>query len=104
MLPCDAVSSRRRSALERKGSARSRPNEPPVALRLVVCQIKIMPPELSGLKSLRSADSVRPKTFFVLQALKATLPSVIVQGIPSVNRAVINVQEQDSSKTGGNER
>ena len=56
-----------------------------------------MPPELSGAKSARAAETVRPKTFFVLQALKAVLPGVIVQGIPSVNRAVINVQEQATS-------
>ncbi|CAM9548880.1 unnamed protein product, partial [Hapterophycus canaliculatus] len=55
-----------------------------------------MPPELTGAKSARAAETVRPKTFFVLQALKAVLPGVIVQGIPSVNRAVINVQENAS--------
>ena len=59
-------------------------------------QIKVMAPELTGLKSLRAAETVRPKTFFVLQSLKAVLPGVIVQGIPSVNRAVINVQEPDA--------
>lgn len=59
-----------------------------------------MPPELSGAKSARAAETVRPKTFFVLQALKAVLPGVIVQGIPSVNRAVINVQEQATSSSG----
>lgn len=60
-----------------------------------------MAPELSGAKSSRAAETVRPKTFFVLQALKAVLPQVIVQGIPSVNRAVINVQENtDSARSG----
>ncbi|CAN0455660.1 unnamed protein product, partial [Ascophyllum nodosum] len=59
-------------------------------------KIKVMAPELTGLKSLRAAETVRPKTFFVLQSLKAVLPGVIVQGIPSVNRAVINVQEPDA--------
>lgn len=60
-----------------------------------------MPPELTGAKSARAAETVRPKTFFVLQALKAVLPHVIVQGIPSVNRAVINVQENaDSARPG----
>lgn len=68
-------------------------------------QIKVMPPELTGAKSARVVDTVRPKTFFVLQALKAILPGVIVQGIPSVNRAVINVQEHDgSSSASANER
>ncbi|CAM9647891.1 unnamed protein product, partial [Ectocarpus fasciculatus] len=64
-------------------------------------KIKVMPPELSGAKSARAAETVRPKTFFVLQALKAVLPGVIVQGIPSVNRAVINVQENSSGSTSG---
>eukprot|EP00644_Phytophthora_capsici_P003800 jgi/Phyca11/108224/e_gw1.15.640.1 len=36
--------------------------------------------------------------YFALQALKAELPGVIVQGIPTVNRAVINYEEvQDSN-------
>lgn len=60
-----------------------------------------MPPELTGAKSARAAETVRPKTFFVLQALKAVLPGVIVQGIPSVNRAVINVQENASGSAAG---
>ncbi|CAM9833807.1 unnamed protein product [Pylaiella littoralis] len=64
-------------------------------------KIKVMPPELTGAKSARAADTVRPKTFFVLQALKAVLPGVIVQGIPSVNRAVINVQENSSGSAAG---
>jgi DNA-directed RNA polymerase III subunit RPC1 len=33
--------------------------------------------------------------FFAMQALKAALPMVIVQGIPTVNRAVINEEEKD---------
>lgn len=67
-------------------------------------QIKVTPPELSGARSARAAETVRPKTFFVLQALKEILPNVIVQGIPSVNRAVINVQEGDSSRPSEEER
>lgn len=67
-------------------------------------KIKVMPPELSGAKSARAAETVRPKTFFVLQGLKDILPDVIVQGIPSVNRAVINVQEPDSSRPAKEER
>lgn len=38
------------------------------------------------------------KIYFVIQALKAALPSVIVQGIPTVSRAVIN--EEINSTTG----
>ena len=35
-----------------------------------------------------------PTTFFIMQALKATLPQVIVQGIATVNRAVINEEDK----------
>uniref|UniRef100_H3G8F7 DNA-directed RNA polymerase subunit n=1 Tax=Phytophthora ramorum TaxID=164328 RepID=H3G8F7_PHYRM len=35
--------------------------------------------------------------YFALQALKAELPGVIVQGIPTVNRAVINYEEQQDA-------
>lgn len=34
-------------------------------------------------------------TYFAMQMLKDALPDVIVQGIPSINRAVINEQEKD---------
>jgi DNA-directed RNA polymerase III subunit RPC1 len=36
------------------------------------------------------STTIPPTTFFIMQALKATLPQVIVQGIATVNRAVIN--------------
>lgn len=36
--------------------------------------------------------------YFVMQTLKYMLPTVIVKGIPSINRAVINHQEKDKSK------
>jgi DNA-directed RNA polymerase III subunit RPC1 len=39
--------------------------------------------------------SVTVPSYFAMQMLKATLPDVIVQGIPTVNRAVINEMEQD---------
>lgn len=38
----------------------------------------------------RPADGDRAKMFFQLQSLRTMLPRVIVQGIPSVERAVIN--------------
>lgn len=34
-------------------------------------------------------------TYFAMQMLKVALPKVIVQGIPSVNRAVINEEDKD---------
>lgn len=46
-----------------------------------------------------ATTSERDDTYFGLQALKAALPSVIVQGIPTVNRAVIT-QADAPSKDG----
>ena len=43
--------------------------------------------------------SMPPSTYFMMQALKVALPSVIVQGIPSVNRAVINEEEKGGRKS-----
>jgi len=39
-------------------------------------------------------DSSRNSMYFAMQELKALLPNVIVQGIPSVNRAVINMNDE----------
>jgi DNA-directed RNA polymerase III subunit RPC1 len=41
------------------------------------------------------SSTIPPTTFFVMQALKAALPQVIVQGIPTVNRAVINEEDKE---------
>ena len=38
-------------------------------------------------------DSGKTQTFFTLQTLRKMLPQVIVKGIPSVSRAVINTLE-----------
>jgi DNA-directed RNA polymerase III subunit RPC1 len=38
-------------------------------------------------------------TYFCMQELKTTLPNVIVQGIPSVNRAVINEIDKDGKQS-----
>ncbi|GAB9475396.1 DNA-directed RNA polymerase iii largest subunit [Globisporangium polare] len=38
--------------------------------------------------------------YFAMQALKAELPGVIVQGIPTVNRAVINYEESSAKSSG----
>lgn len=37
--------------------------------------------------------------YFVMQALKVALPLVIVQGIPSVNRAVINEEQKNGKRS-----
>lgn len=36
--------------------------------------------------------------FFVMQTLKKMLPNVIVKGISTINRAVINKKQNDESK------
>lgn len=43
-------------------------------------------------------DKSKEKMFFVMQSIKMMLPNVIVKGIPSINRAVINKQQKDESK------
>jgi DNA-directed RNA polymerase III subunit RPC1 len=49
-------------------------------------------------KNEKSTISQQP-SYFIMQALKTALPKVIVQGIPTVHRAVINAE--DSAKDGG---
>lgn len=43
-------------------------------------------------------DTSRDKMFFSMQTLKKMLPNVIVKGIPTINRAVINKKQEDESK------
>jgi DNA-directed RNA polymerase III subunit RPC1 len=45
------------------------------------------------------SSTIPPTTFFVMQALKSALPNVVVQGIASVNRAVINEEDKDGKTT-----
>ena len=59
-------------------------------------RLHILPPES---KETNRGVPAHQKIYFVVQALKAALPGVIVQGIPTVSRAVIN--EEVDSKTGG---
>ena len=54
-------------------------------------KLRILPP--AKYKSSRDGDS--RDAYFTIQALKAALPSLIVQGVPSVHRAVINHEEGD---------
>lgn len=44
-------------------------------------------------------DSNKGSTYFAMQELKSNLPNVIVQGIPSVNRAVINEIDKDGQQS-----
>ena len=46
----------------------------------------------------KQSSTIPPTTFFVMQALKSALPQVVVQGIATVNRAVIN-EEDKNGKT-----
>ena len=43
-------------------------------------------------------DKSREQMYFVMQTLKQMLPLVIVKGIPTINRAVINKKQGDESK------
>jgi DNA-directed RNA polymerase III subunit RPC1 len=58
-------------------------------------RLKIFPPEV---KDSSKGIPSHKKIYFVVQALKAALPSVIVQGMPTVSRAVINEENDDSGK------
>jgi len=53
-------------------------------------KIRIRPPDCKE----RGAGGELMKTYFTMQALKAVLPGVIVQGIPSVSRAVISLDDK----------
>ena len=57
-------------------------------------KLKVYPSES---KESSKGIAAHQKMYFVIQALKAALPHVIVQGIPTVSRAVIN---EESSKSG----
>lgn len=56
--------------------------------------ITVLPPEpkLSADKEGKGVPS-HQRSLFITQALKNALPLVIVQGVPTVSRAVINVEE-----------
>ena len=65
--------------------------------------IKIFPPEVKETHSVASKANSIPSSqriYFSLQALKATLPYIIVQGIPTISRAVINEDEEVDSVSG----
>lgn len=44
-------------------------------------------------------EEIKSKPYFALQLLKAALPEVIVQGIPSIQRAVINESDKGGAPT-----
>ncbi len=55
-------------------------------------RLRVLPPEL---KEGRGGNAVPPgrRLYFVVQALKAALPEVMVRGIATVNRAIVNKVE-----------
>ena len=55
-----------------------------------ISKLRVYVPEVSG-----KAGAAPPPLFFVMQDLKVALPKVIVQGIASINRAVINEEERN---------
>jgi len=66
-------------------------------------KIRIFPPDIvksrsSVSKKGESELASHQRMYFILQALKAVLPTIIVQGIPSVSRAVIN---EEAAPAGG---
>jgi DNA-directed RNA polymerase III subunit RPC1 len=57
-------------------------------------EVRVFPARSSTAASKANVKSVRGNdAYFILQTLKTTLPNVIVQGIPSISRAVINRSE-----------
>ncbi len=64
-------------------------------------QLRVFPPvpKVTG-KRFGGGDTNGSKSYFVLQALRASLPNVIVKGVSSVARAVIT-HVQDSLNGGG---
>jgi DNA-directed RNA polymerase III subunit RPC1 len=54
-------------------------------------RLRVLAPET---KETQRGIPSHQKIYFIIQALKAALPNVIVQGIPTVSRAIIN-EEQD---------
>lgn len=73
---------------------------PPVLRALKDCHVKIKKGSKSRLRVYVPQKSEKPGAasqplYFSMQALKVALPQVIVQGISSVNRAVINEEDKD---------
>jgi DNA-directed RNA polymerase III subunit RPC1 len=73
---------------------------PAILRSLKDCHVKVKRGSKSKLRiyipeATDKAGSKPPPVYFAMQALKIALPQVIVQGIPTVNRAVINEEDKD---------
>lgn len=58
-------------------------------------KIQVFPPDV---KDTSKGLPAHQRVYFVIQALKAVISDIIVQGIPTVSRAVINEEVQDGVK------
>ena len=59
---------------------------------------------LPNIKESKKGISASRKIYFVILALKTALPSVIVQGIPSVSRAVVNEESSEDNNSYSKEK
>lgn len=84
-----------------RGSRGQKTARPPVLRSLKDSHVKVKKGSKSKLRIYvpEKSDKSGGAVYFVMQALKVALPLVIVQGIPSVNRAVINEEEKGEKKT-----
>ena len=79
---------------------------PAVLRSLKECHVKVKRGSKSKLRvyvpekgESKPGSAPPPPVYFVMQALKVSLPEVIVQGIATVNRAVINEEDMGEGKT-----
>jgi DNA-directed RNA polymerase III subunit RPC1 len=68
---------------------------PPSLRALKAKDVKVLKGSTSKIR-VYVPDNNKGSLYFAMQELKTNLPKVIVQGIPSVNRAVINKTEKDN--------
>jgi DNA-directed RNA polymerase III subunit RPC1 len=99
-LNIDAFTVRRSILVGTRGQTR-----PPVLRMLKDHHVKVKKGSNSKLRvyvpayTEQKSVNMPPSTYFVMQALKVALPAVIVQGIASVNRAVINEEDKGGKKS-----
>lgn len=67
-------------------------------------KIIVTPPDPKPNSKYKGDHGFRSKSYFVMQALKKVLPEIIVQGIPSVSRAVIScIETKEASGESGSQ-
>mmetsp|Transcript_27788 Transcript_27788/g.32419 ORF Transcript_27788/g.32419 Transcript_27788/m.32419 type:complete len:553 (-) Transcript_27788:349-2007(-) len=100
-LNIDVLSVRRSILKGARGQTR-----PPILRMLKECHVKIKKGSKSKLRIYVPEKNEKPGAasqplYFSMQALKVALPLVIVQGISTVNRAVINEENKDGNASYG---